>query len=556
MDHKGKIRIRFTDNLKKTEPVVLRAIASVGPISVKDIYLADGSAFITLFDPNDLPKLLTKEAKETLASLHMRCAISDSYPDRTVFITRIRSFVNNYEDEEILDSLNSCNSFQVERVFKVKRRNYRPGQTISLKALMATANDVNKIMSEGVKFLDMRIPPDWIFKEDAVQVTQCFRCFSFSHNTKQCSNDKLICSNCGGLHNYRQCTATESNCPLCGGDHIAIARHCPARKAHIKDLIEIRKTKQSEQRNNVPKQSAPSQQQPQQPIPTTSKNSLPIHHSTPKSANKNLVPPQANLNNSNNNPSADVIKDFKKHSWEIKLSVMKSYAEMVSQGDTTQYVIIMNEFLEDHEVPGVYPRNLNLNKNNNSNKKKSTKAKPKSKPKTYADAATSQSPKLFADAATASTPKTCTDTASSPIRPAEIVNKELPELSPIPGTQTQAIPQRPGHSTPIDQSAETDFSAEESYSDSEHDASHDDDNVNVDANVHDDDNTSTHADEDENGDNSGSESEDQEDVELVYESDASNASDPQSSSMARANNVTGDNTNCNRRSPYPLRKNK
>ena len=154
-ENQDKIRIRFTDNLKKNEPTVLRAIAAVGPIAVKDVYLAEGGAFITLYNKDEAPKLQTKEARDILSSLNMRCVIANNFAEKTVFITKIRAFVNDYNNEEILESFNNNNDYKADRVFKVQRRDYRPGQTISIKVTMATKEGVQQILTNGAKFLNM-----------------------------------------------------------------------------------------------------------------------------------------------------------------------------------------------------------------------------------------------------------------------------------------------------------------------------------------------------------------------------------------------------------------
>ena len=51
------------------------------------------------------------------------------------------------------------------------------------------------------------------------------------------------------------------------------------------------------------------------------------------------------------------IDEYKKHEWEIKLSIAKSCAEMAAKGNVSRFLEIMNSFLKDI---GLSPLNIVL----------------------------------------------------------------------------------------------------------------------------------------------------------------------------------------------------
>ena len=193
----NRVRNKCLDNIKKDERTILNIIASIAPIAISDIYYSKDGAYLVVNNPNELHRLLTTEAKLELQANNLRVIIPDNQVERSVFITGVRPFIYDYENEEILASLNANNNFKVERVFKLKRKNYKPGQTISVKAIMSTAADVDNIMKTGAKFLHLTIPSTSIYKEDSIQFTQCFKCFHFTHDTKDCPK-QAVCSECRG----------------------------------------------------------------------------------------------------------------------------------------------------------------------------------------------------------------------------------------------------------------------------------------------------------------------------------------------------------------------
>ena len=208
-----------------------------------------------------------------------------------------------------------------------------------------------------------------IQKERVDNVAQCFRCFSFEHVANQCQRDNPLCSICAEEHNFRDCSnknnKTKLKCVNCGGKHIAIAKSCPKRREKI-----------NEKENEKLQTNLQNQQQQKQPSNPLSQDNFPALNSVniPSSQppQQNTVMAWANTNNQNNNtntthsqqqqpipttPSCN-IDEYKKHEWEIKLSIAKSCAEMAAKGNASRFLEIMNSFLKDI---GLSPLNIVLN---------------------------------------------------------------------------------------------------------------------------------------------------------------------------------------------------
>ena len=197
-----------------------------------------------------------------------------------------------------------------------------------------------------------------IQKEKVDNVAQCFRCFSFEHVANQCQRNNPLCSICAEEHNFRDCSnknnKTKLKCANCGGKHIAIAKSCPKRKEKI-----------NEKENEKQQTNLQNQQQQKQPSNPLSLDNFPalntVNIPSAQPPQQNTVMAWANTNNQNNNTNTTHsqqqqpisttqscnIDEYKKHEWEIKLSIAKSCAEMAAKGNASRFLEIMNSFLKD-----------------------------------------------------------------------------------------------------------------------------------------------------------------------------------------------------------------
>ncbi|XP_069177530.1 uncharacterized protein [Procambarus clarkii] len=81
--------------------------------------------------------------------------------------------------------------------------------------------------------------------ERIYNITQCFRCYDYSHQTNKCQQTIQKCSICAKDHHYSICTSKKPCCLLCNDEHIAISHQCPRRQEVIKNLETQEKSKTS-----------------------------------------------------------------------------------------------------------------------------------------------------------------------------------------------------------------------------------------------------------------------------------------------------------------------
>lgn len=114
--------------------------------------------------------------------------------DRFVFVTQLRPFIAEYNLEEMMLE----NSYTVDGVLLIKRRNYRPGQTVALNHWpRCQENPQNEDLSK---------------LDDAINIAQCFK---FTHLANQCTQEHSL------PYNYRICNSDQLNCLLaCQGRHV------------------------------------------------------------------------------------------------------------------------------------------------------------------------------------------------------------------------------------------------------------------------------------------------------------------------------------------------
>ena len=206
-------------------------------------------------------------------------------------------------------------------------------------------------------------------REKVDNMAQCFRCFSIEHVANQYQRTNPLCSICAEKHNFRDCpnkkNKSKLQCANCGGRHIAIAKSCPKRREKINEK------ENKEQQTNL--QNQQQQKQPNNPLSLDNFSALNTRY------NPSSQPPQhnttiawTNTNNQNTNTNithnqqkqspltiqpCNINEEFKKHEWEIKLSIAKSCAEMAAKGNAVRFLEIMNSFLK---YIGLSPLNILL----------------------------------------------------------------------------------------------------------------------------------------------------------------------------------------------------
>jgi len=308
--------------------------------------------------------------------------------DQTLFVTKVGHEITRKDAHDIQDNINSNNTkVQVTKLFVIKGNNANANANSrkSLKVVFSTNAMADIVVNEGFYIFGLFISPDKISKEKTTKLWQCYRCFQFNHKTNKCNAKEASCSICAGAHHFKECKDDINvKCINCEGKHLAIFLGCPKRKEYAK-LLEDNKNKRDSAKaviapndtakpnintylnapahntnawvNNVNNGEFPLLPNVTQPALSNShdepKNNTHDHHGHSKSTpqpqlNSFVTPKHVTTDNNNKNNNYNDSNLFKTHAWEIKLSIVKTYAEMKAQGDPEIFLEVMNNFLGNH----------------------------------------------------------------------------------------------------------------------------------------------------------------------------------------------------------------
>ena len=384
MSPSTKIRIKFLKPyMKKDEEYILNILNDAFPeVLFIDIFVAPTQVTLTLNDSADLPTLLSVRAKTLLAELELELIPPPSYyPSITVFANKVKPFISDKNTSDLLNSINNHlkNEVKATSVTVIQHRNYKDGDSKSLKIVFNTPADADKALNSGFHIHGLFHHPEHLSKETFIEITQCFRCFSYGHFTNQCKAPNIKCSSCSGAHHFTQCTATKLCCPMCGGEHKAIAMACPKRREQLASLKEKAKvpststptttstpeqssreppaystTSDSSNANNPSHSSSTNPLLTQNPLGQWANRLSPKHNNNPpptlsSSSLPNPPPPvpdpTLDINSSNDKPSAP-------SNLMIRMSVYEKIADRMINGDENAFLFaaLMNDFLEGNGI--------------------------------------------------------------------------------------------------------------------------------------------------------------------------------------------------------------
>ena len=126
---------------------MLTILTAISPVAFRDVHIESFNAFAVLNNSEDYSEFRTPEASEHLKQHDLRLVHNANAASMNVFVTRVRPFNINLPTEELIDSINTANPFNVSSVFSAKRKGYVKGQLLSLKLTMETEKDISTILS-------------------------------------------------------------------------------------------------------------------------------------------------------------------------------------------------------------------------------------------------------------------------------------------------------------------------------------------------------------------------------------------------------------------------
>ena len=112
---------------------------------------------------------------------------------KSIVVRHIDKMIVDYEDEEIIESINRLNDCsEAEEIYRIAAN----GRLLKIK--FQNTNMVERAVREGIIILNQKVPGKYVEKEICVKLNPCYNCFSYMHKTKDCTQDKMIlCAYCG-----------------------------------------------------------------------------------------------------------------------------------------------------------------------------------------------------------------------------------------------------------------------------------------------------------------------------------------------------------------------
>ena len=182
-------------------------------------YLVVGIASDRDYAEHTTPAMTTK-----LRTLGLQLVESSkTLSERTIVARHVDSYLLEKTSDALRTEIERLNNVTVQEIKVIPRPHL-------IKARLATLADAEKLKNQGIKVYSRIIPSYDIETERFTEVTQCYKCLSFSHRTNQCTATTETCSKCADKgHSYRNCQSNTVKCCNCGGDHPAVAFKCPAK---------------------------------------------------------------------------------------------------------------------------------------------------------------------------------------------------------------------------------------------------------------------------------------------------------------------------------------
>jgi len=266
---------------KRGKPAIWEQICKAGIIVNKVIETR--GAFVVICSEQTVEELLKATIISQFKEANLEILIPpETNANRTIVVRGIDERILDHSCDEIKEELQRCNDWaQVNEVIII------PNIKHLIKIKFANTTSVKKSVDNGLLLFNQSFSGKSIEKELFINLTPCYRCYSYDHKTTNCPTpDKKICSECANEgHTYRECKNQEKKCINCGSNHRTLAARCPIRKGIIRDKEkQIRETRKQKQDKTYSGAVANNLLPPQNPIPLNS--TTPIIDSLGNEGNK------------------------------------------------------------------------------------------------------------------------------------------------------------------------------------------------------------------------------------------------------------------------------
>ena len=193
-------------------------------------------AYYIVTNDENTEKLLTVESKDIFQHNGFEIQNPPEYNAmRTVTAKYVDRQVSEHREADIKENIEMENAWaKVEEVIKI------PNISHILKIRFETTQMAKRAIDRGILILHQNIPPKYVEREIFINLTPCYRCYSYDHLLKDCDHDETYkaCSECSSKdHTYKNCQEHTKKCLNCNMDHRTLAAKCPVRKDIIKKRV-------------------------------------------------------------------------------------------------------------------------------------------------------------------------------------------------------------------------------------------------------------------------------------------------------------------------------
>ena len=154
---------------------------------------------------------------------------------------RLDKHVGEHSKEEIKAEIEKKQEWAKEvNVIKIKE------YTHFLKVEFGSVEAADMALERGILMFHMMVTPEQMTRDEFINILTCFRCYAMeSHPTKNCTETKVICSECRQEgHRWSGCRNPNKRCLNCKGQHRTLAMACPIKK----ELINKKKSEKEQEK--------------------------------------------------------------------------------------------------------------------------------------------------------------------------------------------------------------------------------------------------------------------------------------------------------------------
>ena len=205
--------------------------------------------FFLLTDHHNMDRLLRDEVRSKFAEEGLEVQYPPEYEAaRTVMLRNVDDSISAMSSDAIVVLIDP--SLRVKKLIKIPNSSH-------LKIIFESADIADRVVREGLNLRFQRFEKGNIEKEMFVPVVPCYKCYSYTHQKRNCPKPQeyKICSICAiEGHYYTECPNKEQlKCINCVGDHRTLAAKCKIRKDVIRNKVrEKRSRTKSVTRANAP----------------------------------------------------------------------------------------------------------------------------------------------------------------------------------------------------------------------------------------------------------------------------------------------------------------